>query len=102
MENCLGDLQDKICIPYLDDIIVFSSTFEGHIANLRKVFQRLKQHGVKLKPRKCKLFQLEVNFLGHIVLAEGYRLDPSSIKPILNFQETHQQMSVMLENSSGY
>ena len=87
VENCLGDLRDEICIPYLDDIIVFSSTFEGHVNNLRKVFQRLKEHGVKLKPRKCKMFKKEVNFLGRIVSAEGYRLDPTSTKPILELQK---------------
>ena len=46
METCLGDLRDEICIPYLDDIIVFSSTFEDHIEHLRTVFQRLKKYGV--------------------------------------------------------
>ena len=36
MENCLGDLRDTLCVPYLDDII-FSTTFEEHIENTRKV-----------------------------------------------------------------
>ena len=52
MESCLGDLRDEVCIPYWDDIIVFlSPTFEDHITHLRKVLRRLKEHGVKLKPR---------------------------------------------------
>ena len=50
MEACLGDLRDKICIPYLDDVIIFSPTFEDHIQLLKKVLAHLKEYGVKLKP----------------------------------------------------
>ena len=50
MEACLGDLRDKICIPYLDDVIVFSPTFEDHIQHLKKVLAHLKEHEVNLKP----------------------------------------------------
>ena len=52
MENCIGDLRDEVCIPYLDDIIGFSKTFDGHLDNLRRVLRRLSENGVKLKPRK--------------------------------------------------
>ena len=67
MENCLGELRDDICIPYLDDVIVFSQSFKEHIEQLRKVLLRLKNHGVKLKAKKCKLFKPEVSFLGRII-----------------------------------
>jgi hypothetical protein len=51
MENCLGDLREKICIPYLDDVIVFSKTFKEHVQHLQEVLQRVNSHGVKLKPK---------------------------------------------------
>ena len=57
MENCLRDLRATVCVPYLNDIIIFSATFEDHIENTPKVLRRLKEYGVKLKPRKCKLFE---------------------------------------------
>ena len=88
MEACLGELRDEVCVPYLNDIIVFSASFEEHISHLRKVLQRLKEHGVKLKPKKCSLFKREVVFLGRVVSAEGYKLDPSAITPVFHLKET--------------
>ena len=67
MEGCLGDLRDQVCILYLDDIIVFSKSFDEHMEHVRQVLQRLKMHGVKLKPSKCKLFHREVSFLGRVI-----------------------------------
>ena len=49
MENILGEHCDKIVIPYLDDLIVFGKSFEGHLEHLTLVLRRLREHGVKLK-----------------------------------------------------
>ncbi|KAK3748496.1 hypothetical protein QZH41_000345 [Actinostola sp. cb2023] len=53
MEECLGELRDNMTIPYLDDVIVFSRSFQEHLQHLRIVLCRLKEHGVKLKPHAC-------------------------------------------------
>ena len=53
VENCLDGLRDKICILYLDDVIVFSVTFEDHVIHLQSVFQRLRENGVKLKQKNA-------------------------------------------------
>ena len=77
-ENCLEDLCDDICIPNLDDIIVFSQSFTEHLEHLRTVLRHLCNHGVKLKLKKCNLFANEVCYLGHIVTKDGYCMDPSN------------------------
>ena len=52
MESCLGELHLHWCIIYLDDIIIFSRTPEGHIERLEGVFKKLAQAGLKLKLSK--------------------------------------------------
>ena len=87
MEDCLGDLRDDICIPYLDDIIVFSKSFDDHVEDIRQVLRRLKSRGVKLKPSKCRLFEKEVVFLGRIVSEQGYRMDPKGTDAIKQLKD---------------
>nr|KAG5696066.1 hypothetical protein BaRGS_017178 [Batillaria attramentaria] len=53
MEDILGDFHMKICLIYLDDIIIFARTYEEHKERLQKVFQRLREAGLKLAPKKC-------------------------------------------------
>ena len=72
MKQYLGELRDNICILYLDDVICFSKTFEDHLDHLHKVFQKLREHGVKLEPSKCKLSKCEVSCLGRIFSADGF------------------------------
>ena len=50
MDTCLGDLQLNWCLNYLDDIIVFPKTPKDHLVQLRAVFKKLKEVGLKLKP----------------------------------------------------
>ena len=63
-------------------------SFQEHISHLRKLLQRLKEHGVKLKPKKCSLFKREVTFLGMVVSAESYKLDPFAINLSPRLKET--------------
>ena len=85
METVLSGLQWEICLIYLDDIIVFAKSFEEMLDNLAKVFDRLRTAGLKLKPRKCKLFATKVEYLGHVVSERGIETDPKKIEIVENW-----------------
>ena len=82
MERVLAGLQWRICLVYIDDIIIFSATVDDHLQQLDEVFGRLKAAGLKLKPKKCHLFQQKVQYLGHIVSEEGIATDPEKTESI--------------------
>lgn len=76
MERCMGDINLKEVVVFLDDLIVFSKTLQEHEARLMKVLERLKEYGLKLSPEKCKFFQSSVRYLGHVVSQHGVETDP--------------------------
>ena len=75
MDNIMVDLKWKYCLVYLDDVIVIGKTFSEHLVNLRKVFERLKMAGLKLRPSKCIFCSPQVEFLGHVVSRDGFHTD---------------------------
>ena len=85
MERVLAGLHWETCLIYLDDVIVFSRTFDEHITRLHQVFSRMKEANLKLSPSKCKLFCHEVEYLGHIVTKDGVATDPRKISAITSW-----------------
>ena len=71
MLNCLGELNLTYCLIYLDDVIIFSKTEEEHLEWMHVVFDRFREHGLKLKPSKCEVFKTEINYLAHHVSKKG-------------------------------
>ena len=82
MDRVLAGLHWETCLFYLDDIIVFSSTWEEHLARLREVFERLRHAKLKLGPTKCTFAAKEVSYLGHRVTEEGLLPDPALLAAI--------------------
>jgi hypothetical protein len=83
--DCLfGDLKGKFIYNFMDDLVVYSSSFEGHLAHLREIFARLEKAGFTLNQEKLHLAQQEITILGHLVSAQGIRIWPEGVEAIIN------------------
>ncbi|GFO02425.1 retrovirus-related pol polyprotein from transposon [Plakobranchus ocellatus] len=75
----LSGLNWESVLVFFDDVCVLGRSYDDHIDNLRKVFERFRTYGLRLKPRKCSLFRREVAFLGRLVSKNGIQILPESI-----------------------
>lgn len=62
---------------YLDDILIFSRSIEQHLQHLRIVLEILRKHKFYCKMSKCIFGRSSIEFLGHRVVSNGIRVDPS-------------------------
>lgn len=85
MENLLRDCNGTIV--YFDDILVTGATENDHCQNLEAVLKKLSEAGLKLKLAKCSLFQRSVEYLGHIIDAEGIHPAPKKIEAVIEAPE---------------
>ncbi|CAF2224972.1 unnamed protein product [Rotaria magnacalcarata] len=85
MNQTLGTLRWDICLAYLDDIVVYSTSFTQHLIDVDKVCQALYQSNFKLNYDKCSFFNQEITFLGHKINMEGYSPTDDNVRAILHF-----------------
>lgn len=86
MQRMFGDQQYQSWLLYLDDIVVFSSSFAQHLARLEVVLSRLHAEGLKAKLEKCAFFRQEVGYLGHVISSKGVSTDPAKVEAVANWQ----------------
>jgi len=82
MDIILCGLSYSSCLVYLDNVIVFGSSFDEQLARLGQVFDRLAQANLKLKPSKCSLCQRSVDFLGNVVSEQEIAMQDAKISAI--------------------
>ena len=74
MNLLLADLLDKCVLVYMDDILIYSKMADDHVVHVKAVFECLAAKNWHIKEKKCALFLPEVEFLGHVVSAEGVKV----------------------------
>ncbi|CAC5372486.1 Retrovirus-related Pol polyprotein from transposon 297,Retrovirus-related Pol polyprotein from transposon 17.6 [Mytilus coruscus] len=85
MIKVLQELNWKIALIYIDDILVFSKNFDDHLHHLKLVFQKLKQAKLTLQPSKCHFAAKEVKYLGHIISEHGIQVDKSKTAAVSEY-----------------
>ncbi|CAG5134263.1 unnamed protein product [Candidula unifasciata] len=82
VDQVLNGLQ-KFALAYVDDILVFSSgSVEDHLEHVERVFDRLREHDVKLKLNKCNFLKTETKYLGFVINRQGIQPDQEKVKAI--------------------
>ena len=83
MNVTMGDALWRCAIVMVDGICVASETMDDQKAHLGEVFSRLASRGHALKPKKVKLLQEEVEYLGHISTPRGIKITPGQREAII-------------------
>ena len=82
MNKVLGEAMYKYAIAYIDDVIIYSETFQDHLKHLNEVFSKLRDAGLKLKMSKCQFLMEQIRYLGHVISKDGIYPDPEKIRVI--------------------
>lgn len=85
MTQVLKGLNWKTCLVYVDDILVFSNSFQQHIQHLHDIFTRLESAGLTLKPNKCSFALKEVHYLGHVITKTGVKAEVAKTDAVKTF-----------------
>ena len=67
---------------YLDNIIIYNRSEKEHLEHLEEIFTRLKAAGLKLKLEKCCFFKKHIQYLGHLISADGIQPLPEKLENI--------------------
>ena len=86
MQRVFRDLLDSSVVVFIDDILIYSRSYEEHAAHLRVVLQRLRDHKLYAKFSKCEFWMDKVAFLGHVVSGEGLAVDPEKIRAVTEWK----------------
>ncbi len=66
MQSCLSNLQ-SFSEPYIDDIVIFSTSWSDHLSHISQVLSRLSDHGLTVKLKKCLWGCTQFEFLGYVI-----------------------------------
>ncbi len=84
INQILGPARWKYALAYIDDVIIYSKTFEEHLLHLNEICQTLKDARFRLNPDKCEVARTQTDYLGHRIQDGEIRPSPNNINGLLN------------------
>ncbi|GKV17141.1 hypothetical protein SLEP1_g27682 [Rubroshorea leprosula] len=91
MNAIFHDMIGKFMEIYIDDVVVKSHGDEDHLVHLRKSFERMRQHGLKMNPLKCAFGVFAGNFLGYLVHERGLEVDRNKARVVIEAKPPHNK-----------
>jgi transposase InsO family protein len=90
----LRDVRPDMCLAYIDDVIIYSDSFEQHIIDVKEVCAALTKFGLKINPQKSLIAQHSLKYLGHYISKAGITADKDKVQSISNYPRpnTKRQM----------
>ncbi|CAF4557855.1 unnamed protein product, partial [Rotaria magnacalcarata] len=74
-------------LVYIDDIVVYSRSFEEHLKHIHQVLSILSQHNFQLNPSKCSIFRQQIDYVSHTISEQGVKSNNEKIQAIINLRE---------------
>ena len=74
INETLAEFLDRFCSAFLDDMIIYSETYEEHVVHVRQVLKKLADAGLHLNPKKCEFHRMETTYLGLVIGRDGIRM----------------------------
>ena len=93
MQIILAPYLYTICEIYIDDVIVYGSTEEEFVENLRLILQKLKDHNIAINPSKCVLGVQEIQYTGHVLNEHGLSFSKEKLEKVSGFSKPTTKMN---------
>jgi len=85
---------DSFCVGYLDDLLIFSETWEDHLKHIRIIFRKIREANLTLKLSKCEFAAAELDYLGHHVGLGKLQPREQKVQALLQFPRPTNRKSL--------
>ncbi len=82
INDLFRDILNSWVIVYIDDILIYSDSYEDHVKQVCSVLQHLLTHQLYAKIEKCEFHQTSVSFLVYVISSGGVAMDDKKVQSV--------------------